>query len=144
MRLGTGIGTSADALIDTTICEAAARQNSNDDLNSNAVVDSPHSRSPFGPFGLPVMFKACGLLAGVSRLQIHSIRALWAPRAVRSFTTTPKSSRKKQSPPTIETNELQSHELEEATLPSTKASERGTHRKTEVREHLQDGCSESC
>ncbi|KAL2283156.1 hypothetical protein FJTKL_10054 [Diaporthe vaccinii] len=142
MRLGTEIGTSADPLIDRTICEAAwvvARQNYSNDLDSNAIVDSTRSRS-LGPFGLSVMLKACGLVPGVSCLQIHSIRALWAPRVVRSFSTTltvcghqrPKSSRthgsrdtnRRLNLPTIETNELQSHKSQERIPPSTQSSER--------------------
>lgn len=163
MLLGAEIGTSADSLIDKTIYEAAwgeARQNHSKDLDSNAVVGSPHTRSPFGPLRLSIMFKTCGLDSGVSRLHIHSIRTLWAPRVVRSFTTTltvcghqrPGSSpwlvrqdkNRKPNPLRIETNELKRHESKEPTLPSTRASQRKVHPETEAREHLQDRCPESC
>lgn len=152
-------------LIDKMICEPAwvvsvARQNYSNDVDSNAVVDSTHSRSLFGPFGLSVMLKACGLAPGVSCLQIHSMRALWAPRVVRSFTTTltvcghqrPKSSRthgsrdknRRLNPPPIETNELQNRKPQERILPSTQASGREVHPETEVREQLHNRCLESC
>lgn len=162
-RASAPVSAHRPTLIDKTVYAAPrveARQIYSNDLNSNAVVDSLHSRSPFGHLRLSVMFKIWGLNSSVSRLQIHSIRTLWATRVVRSFTTTlkvsgqqrPTSSRrhghqdKKRglNPPTIKTNELKSHELQEPTLPSTQASHRDLHPETKVRGHLQDRCPESC
>lgn len=162
-RASAPITAHRPTLIDKTIYAAPrveARQIYSNDLNSNAVVDNLHSRSPFGHLGPSVMFKIWGLNSSVSRLQIHSIRTLWATRVVRSFTTTlkvfgqqrPTSSRRhghqhkkrRLSPPTIETNKLESNELQEPTLPSTQASQREVHPEIEVRGHLQDRYPESC
>lgn len=96
------------------------------------------------------MFMARAMDSGASRLHIHSIRVICAPRVVRSFATTPSTSRGRSgktripNPSAFETNELQKDELQATTLPNTQSIQREAQLDTKVREDFRGWCLDGC